>query len=777
MAGVRFSFFERLTDCRVKKSVDMKKILFFAFIAFSAFGAFSQKKISGVVYDKANNETLPSANVYWLKGGGGVISDIEGRFTINRRYDYQTKLVVSFTGYTSDTVDVGASLSDSLRVYLQPTAQSLSVVEIRDRIKSNYLSKTSLEQKEIISAEGLKHLACCNLGESFESSASVDVGYSDAVSGSKQIQLLGLTGVYSQILLENMPFLRGLSAPFGLSYVPGNWMESISVSKGVATVKHGYETITGIIDLEYDKPQKADAFAFNMYMNNELKTEFNIKANAILNDRLATGFFAYGTYNGFKAFDHLGNGGKGDGFMDYPKQTQINVANRWNYEVEDGLCSQTLINYTHEERLGGQMSFEKDMRGNDSIYGLGGSTDRIHFFTKNGAPLGNTSSFGTQLSATYFEQDAYYGLSNYKGREGDIYANVLVNAEVRGGHSVDFGASFRYTDIREDLYSMPYKGATPFETARLDENLKADFYKQEIIPGVFGQFSFKYDKIFLATLGLRYDYNSFYERHIVTPRLHFRWQITDDLILRGAGGKGFRSANIIADNFGILASSRDIILEQKLDMEEAYNGGLNLSQTITIWGGRVMTIALDYYHTNFVNQVVMDLDMDAGKVFFYNLDGRSYSNAAQLDIRIEPIERFDVTIAGRYNDVKTTYHGQLMEKPYVAKWKGLLVLSYRTKYDKWMFDLTTQFNGRQRIPLNVGQMQGYADPYIYMLGQITRKFKNFDVYVGVENITNYVQQEPIIGADEIFTSKFDASVVYAPVMGRLFYAGLRWNIK
>jgi outer membrane receptor protein involved in Fe transport len=249
------------------------------------------------------------------------------------------------------------------------------------------------------------------------------------------------------------------------------------------------------------------------------------------------------------------------------------------------------------------------------------------------------------------------------------------------------------------------------------------------------------------------------------------------LIFRGAAGKGFRSSNIIADNFGILASSRDIIINEVLDMEEAYNAGVNLSYSFNIADDREMSIALDYYHTNFVNQVVMDLDQDANQVHFYNLDGKSFSDAAQLDVNIEPLTGFNITLAGRYNNVKTTYHGELMEKPYVSKWKGLVVLSYKTKYDKWMFDLTTQFNGKQRIPLNVGERQGYADPYIYMLGQITRKFKNLDVYVGVENLTNHTQEIPVIGVDEMFSKQFDASVVYAPVMGRLIYAGLRWNIQ
>ena len=411
----------------------------------------------------------------------GMFSSVS--FTSNAA-EIETEKVSEFSGdyeytlFSNDTVEIKEKTS--FKIALKAVGTTLNTVEVKERMKSSYISKMSLEQKEIISAEGLKHLACCNLGESFENSASVDVGYSDAVSGSKQIQLLGLTGVYSQLLLENMPFLRGLSAPFGLGYVPGSWMESISVSKGVATVKHGYETITGIIDLEYEKPNKGDLFSLNAYVNNEMKGELSAKLNHIINDKLSTGFYIYGTSNQLKAYDHLGtkpDGTHGDGFMDYPKHSQFNIVNRWTYEVPDGLCSQTMINYTHEDRVGGQMDFDKSMRGDSTIYGLGGTTDRIHFFTKNGAPINNVSSFGTQVSATYFKQDAFYGLSNYKGTEGDVYANVLVNSEIWRGHSVDFGASFRYSDTREDLYSMPYLGAVLFNSN--DADLKANFFKQE----------------------------------------------------------------------------------------------------------------------------------------------------------------------------------------------------------------------------------------------------------------------------------------------------------
>jgi len=742
-----------------------RSIILLLFILFATHGLRAQSKVDGTVYDLKTNEKLAYVNLFWLNTNKGTSTDINGKFSLNAN-SKNNKLVLSYIGYYNDTIEVKPNSKD-IKLYLKENTTLLKQVTINERKQSSFMSKMSLEQKEVISSEGLKHLACCNLGESFENTASVDVGYSDAVSGSKQIQLLGLTGVYSQLLLENMPFLRGLSAPFGLGYVPGSWMESISISKGVANVLNGYETVTGQINLEYDKPMNADPFFLNLYMNSELKGELNLKSNIKVNDRLYTGLLLHSSLN-WQEIDHLGM----DGFMDYPKQSQFNVANRWQYEGKK-FHSHTLVNYLHERRTGGQLGFKHDMKGDTSLYGLGGDVDRLHFFTKNGWMIGHSGSIGTQITGTYFKNNQFFGLNNYMGEQGDLYGNFIFANETRHAHQYTVGLSMRYTNLKEDY--LANGNGTFFNSS--NSPFKNAFFKEEVVPGAFGQFSFIYGQKFTATAGLRYDYNSHYQESLITPRFHFRWKIMEDLILRGAAGKGYRSANVIADNFGILASSRQIIINEDLKMEDAFNGGLNIHKSFKTKDEREFSITMDYYYTNFLNQVVMDLDQDPRKAIFYNLDGKSYSNSFQMDVKLEPVKSFTITLAGRYNDVKTTYNGELAEKPYVSKLKGLVVLSYKTKYDKWMFDLTTQFNGKQRIPLNLGAKQGYSDPYIFMLGQVTRKFKNFDVYVGCENITNYVQETPIIGADRPFSNNFDASVVYAPVMGRLFYAGLRLTIK
>lgn len=663
-------------------------------------------------------------------------------------------------------------------VWAQDTikAKSLPSIKIRSRHERSFQKLSSVEQNEVITADGLRGLACCNLGESFENSASVDVGYADAVTGSRQIQLLGLTGVYSQMMLENIPFLRGVAAPFGLGFVPGQWLESISVSKGAGTVKNGFESITGSINLEYEKPQRGNAFTLNLYENSDLKSEITAKFNHQFNDHLSTGLYAFGTKN-MMSVDHLGH----DGFRDFPLQTQLNLVNRWLYQADNGFHSISLINYTYEDRLGGDMRYEKPRDVYDSIYGIQSHTERVFFSTKNGVPLSDKVSVGSQLSASYITQWGLYGPKEYYSDESDCYANLLMDAEIGALSNISSGVSFRYSKIMDAL------GDALWRYCLFDPNI-AMVYNREYVPGAFVEYTFKADRLFTATAGLRYDYYNGrcmvnyqgYEvasRHLVTPRIHMRWEPVESLIFRVSAGRGFRTPNLVADNIGMLASNRTIHTENKLQLEEAWNGGINVNKNFTIGDDRKIKITADYFHTEFVNQLVADYDQSATDIYFYNLQGRSYSDVVQLDVNIEPIRNFEISVAGKVSDVKCTYHGQLMDKPYTSKWKGLLVLTYHTPFEKWRFDLTTQLNGPMRLPLNISEHNGYTKPYLYMLGQVTRKFKRCEVYGGIENITNYVQQHPIVGYDQPFSQAFDASVVYAPLMGRLFYLGFRYNVR
>ncbi len=748
----------------------INKLRFVIFLTalFISLNGFSSEKgpiLKGVVRGLAvDNGTaqligLPYANVYWAETTVGVTTDENGLFEISKpRSGNDFLLVVSFIGYTSDTVKIDRNISQ-IEITLSETVQ-LEEVTVIKRMGGIYISKLDPLKTEVITIEGLQSLACCNLAESFENSATVDVSFSDAVSGARRIQMLGLSGVYSQIMFENIPVLRGLASTYGMTYIPGSWMESIQISKGASSVIHGYESTTGQINVEYKKPGNSEKFFLNLYAGIDGRYESNINSAVKLNDYWSTMILAHASTHSM-AFDH-----NHDSFIDFPTGSQINLINRWEYEVPGKGHSQFGIGFMSENRHGGQNDFNESIhRGTNQFYGIGIEKTRFNVFAKNGIFFRNNpgSSLGLIVSATLHENDAFFGINNYTGNHNSFYSNLIFETPLdeRGFHTLSTGISYMYDDYFERFNNL-------------------NISRIESVPGIFGQYTYSPAHNFSLILGLRVDENSHFGT-FVTPRSHLKWHITENTVLRGSAGKGYRTANVFAENVGVLASSRNLVFVEDFKAESAWNYGLNITQTIPISNNRNITLSADFYRTDFINRVITDMEQSTGSVYFYNLDGKSFSNSFQTDLIIQPFEGFEISAAFRYNEVKATINNQLLETPFISKHKGLLVLSYVTPFNKWQFNMTNQLVGKSRLPdtsMNPLQHQreAYSKPYYIMHAQITKKFRNLDVYLGGENLLNFIQKNPIIAADDPFGSYFDTSFVWGPLLGRKFYIGIRYTI-
>jgi outer membrane receptor for ferrienterochelin and colicins len=258
-------------------------------LSLLAFAA-SADGVTGSVFEKQKDgKKLPLAgvNVYWAGTTKGTFTDTGGKFSISRQGITDPKLVFSLLGYGKDTLAVNSDKA-KLEVELRSNETELGEVEITGKQDNTFVSKLNARATTVITTGELQRAACCNLAESFETNASVDVSYSDAISGARQIQLLGLSGIYSQIMTENVPLIRGLATPFGLNYIPGSWMESIQVAKGTSSVVQGYESVTGQINVEYKKPETAPKFFLNLFGNSNLRFEGNADAAFKINDKLST---------------------------------------------------------------------------------------------------------------------------------------------------------------------------------------------------------------------------------------------------------------------------------------------------------------------------------------------------------------------------------------------------------------------------------------------------------------------------------------------------------
>jgi hypothetical protein len=732
-------------------------------LAFAS-SAFAQDFIEGTVYEEAANgerTPLPGVNVYWKIVNQGVVTDANGHYKIPVHGQIGC-LVFSCISYENDTVH---HMFDPIHYdHVFQSIHMLNEVEIAARQKATYINPIKAIAVQEITSENLKRAACCTLAGSFENNASVDVNYSDAVTGAKQIQLLGLSGIYTQMMTEIIPNFRGLASTFGLNYVPGNWMNGIQVSKGTSSVRNGYESITGQINVDYKEPlpNKSEKVFFNLYANSMAMTDFNFNVRTKVGKQDGIMLFGHVSHNFMKMDDN------GDSFMDDPMTTQYNVFLRYNHPHTGHFGCKLGIKALKENRLGGQMDFDPKHRLDEgyNLFGIGINTERYEAFAKGGYHFDRKdTSIGLQQQVTYHKMDSYYGLTDYNANQLSYYANLLFDSYiVNDHHTYSVGASYSYDKYDEHLN---------------DSTLQ----RVEQVPGAFAEYVFNDNHHWSVIAGFRADYNTYYHKMLYTPRLHVRFKTHDDFALRLSAGKGYRSPNILAENSTMLASSRDIRFLDTPKMEDAWNYGINVTKSIT-FGWRELILQADFYRTDFINQIVLDRDADAHEVRIYNLNGKSYSNSAQIEANCEIFKDFDLTLAFRYNDVKMTINDTLREKPFVNRYKGLVSMSYAP--NTWQFDFTTQFNGDSRVPNLSGNATAVANHqnigrspfYVIMNAQITKKFgEHWEVYVGGENLTNYKQDYPIISAENPTSEDFDASMVWGPLSGIRAYLGVRFQIK
>ena len=726
--------------------------------------AFAQGFIEGTVYEEAENgqrTPLPGVNVYWKIVNEGTVTDANGHYKIPL-HERIGCLVFSCISYENDTIHHMVEPAHYDHVF--QAIHMLNEVEIAARQKATYINPIKAIAVQEITSENLKRAACCTLAGSFENNASVDVNYSDAVTGAKQIQLLGLSGIYTQMMTEIIPNFRGLASTFGLNYVPGNWMNGIQVSKGTSSVRNGYESIIGQINVDYKEPlkDKSEKVFFNLYANTMAMTDFNFNVRTKVGKQDGIMLFGHVSHN------HMKMDGNGDSFMDDPVTTQYNVFLRYNHPHTGRFGCKLGIKALKENRLGGQMDFDPQHRLDEgyNLFGIGINTERYEAFAKCGYHFDRKdTSIGLQQQVTYHKVDSYYGLTDYNANQLSYYANMLFDSYiVNDHHTYSVGASYTYDKYDEHLN---------------DSTLQ----RIEQVPGAFAEYVFNDNHNWSVIAGFRADYNNYFKKMLYTPRLHVRFKTHDDFALRLSAGKGYRSPNILAENSTMLASARVIRFLDTPKMEDAWNYGVNLTKSIS-FGWRELILQADFYRTDFVNQIVLDRDADAHEVRIYNLNGKSYSNSAQIEANCEIFKDFDLTLAFRYNDVKMTINDTLREKPFVNRYKGLVTFSYAPK--TWQFDFTTQFNGDSRVPNLNGNATAVANHqnidrspfYVIMNAQITKKLgEHWELYIGGENLTNYKQQYPIISANNPTSEDFDASMVWGPLSGVRGYLGVRFQIK
>lgn len=741
-------------------------------------GVWSQTVWSGrVVYlspDSGEEAPLPGANVYWLDAEGTAITDANGDWKLEVPAGAST-VRISYIGFQSRDVVYTGDTYTKVRLEM---GEELKAAEVEAQVQSTKMSLFAPSISQTLNEKELCKAACCNLSESFETNASIDASFTDAVTGTHQIKMLGLSGRYVQMMQDNVPSIRGLSGIYGMEHTPGPWIRSIQIAKGTGSVTNGHESITGQINTTLKNPGNTEErFYFNAFHNMMRRSELNAIWNVHVSEKWSTALMLHGMYSD-RRFDM-----NKDGFVDAPLKEHLIARNSWHYRGER-LFGEYALTYITTDEQAGQMAFRPGQQEAiaNPLWGAESKAERWFVTAKTGLLFTGQDwkSIGTQFSFNHHRQGNVFGNAEYNGFQQTFRANVLFASRLDQAGTQTFTTGL---SLRDDHF---------------DESLNAtEWVRDETVGGAFFEYNFSKPERFTLVAGLRGDYNALFDRVFVLPRLHFRYSLTERIALKAVAGKGVRSAAVLMENVGSLASARSWIAAGAHEdngfifrPEEAWNFGLSYNQNFRL-AYRDASLAVDAYHTRFEQQVVVDVDRNAQQVNVYNLEGASFSNSVQAEFHWSPARRLDVRLAYRWLDVQRDYIGDQgeavrREVPMISTHRAFSNVAFETRPNErkgqWRFDATVQWVGTQRLPDTSGNPEAFqladrSDDFVQLNGQVTWALSDkFEVYVGSENILNFMQERPILSADNPFGAYFDASMVWGPVFGRNGYTGLRWRL-
>jgi outer membrane cobalamin receptor len=731
-------------------------IFSFLFLSPNIFGQEKEHVVKGKVVtinQEGEEEAVPSAKIKWKKNPNVTLSKKDGSFEI-KNDNLPDTLFIKFVGFDLQSYEV--TQSDIFYTINLKQGNMLDGVVVKAKNMGHFIDLKDPFNIETIGNDELRKAACCNLSESFETNASVDVNITDAISGAKKIQMLGLDGIYTQLQWENIPLVRGLSTSYGLSFTPGTWIESIQITKGTGSVVNGYESMAGLINLELKKPKESERLYINLYGNRFSRAEINVHGAQQLNDKWSTMTFIHAS-NQFTETDY-----NKDGFKDLPIGFLGAAMHRWeyhgkNFETRFGLKG------TYSNKYGGETGFNGSTDPADLEWGASFETQHLEAFGKTGFFLKNRpqGSIGLVSQLKYHDMKNVFGNTEYKGTQKKLYFNSIYSDIIGNtNHNFKTGLSMLVDD-----YNQSYNDSS--------------FLKTEIVPGAFFEYTYNRLDKFILVAGFRGDYHNLFGP-LVSPRVHAKWNMNPKSALRLSVGRGYRVPNPYADYTSQMASNRIWVVDQNLVPEDGISSGITYSQKF-LTNNNVSSITFDYFYTHFFNQVVTDMDISPSEIHIYNSNAQSFSHSLQVELAIKPVKGLEFRTAFKYYDVQAEFNGELQQKAFVPKFRVLANAGYTTRNKKWSFDLTGNWVGKKRLPSTATNPLEYrrADEsvdYWLLNSQVTYNRKRISFYIGGENLLNVIQNNAIISADQPFGQYFDATQIWAPVNGMNIYAGLHFSI-
>ena len=729
------------------------------FIFFISINSNSQNSIVGVVLDN-QKKPLANATILSIDKKHGVISDTNGFFELDNYNNEIKKIIISIIGYENDTIEILNNYNLGI-INLSPIAD-LNTINVKENKQTAFIDSEKIIKTEVITSEELTKAACCELAGCFETQISVESKTTNIITNTKELSILGLSGIYNQILIDGIPLVMGLNYTYGISSIPGTLINNIFISQGLASVLQGPESITGQINIDLKAKQK-ETFFLNLYINSFNVKQLNFDYNYSIKNW--KGIFSFHTTQPGNKIDQ-----NNDNFLDIPLTKKYSIYNKWEYksDIVNNFYSSIILRYLNEERVGGDINYNPKLDlGTTTTYGQVINFQQPELIIKSSYKF-NNSTIVFRSGASYHDQNSYFGIKNYSGNQFNSHSNLSLLQNLKS-HVLEAGINYKSLHINEkiqfgNLSNLSYDG---------------NYQKNERVFGTFleGKFKF-YENIEIIT-GLRNDYHNEFG-NTLTPRLLLKYNITENCILRANAGSGWRTVNLFSEHIKILGSNEDIQIENNLKPEKAINFGFNFLQAIYTENFEFQLI-LDYYKTKFTNQIYPDYETNNNIIIIDNFENESFSKSFQSELGIEILKKIGIKIAYNFLDVYKDINGHKHRLPFFSKHHLLNTYSYRPPETNWNIDVNIHWFGRKKLqnteqnPIQY-QRPNYSSPYSIVNMQITREFINYDIYLGCENLFDFKQENPIIAADDPFGDFFNISNIWGPTRGREIYLGLRLTL-
>ena len=747
----------------------VRLLLIFCFLLIT-ISTFSQGSLSGIV--TSQGQPVPFVQIAIPALSVGTVSDSLGQYIIPDVPAGVHKVTTFISDYKA--------VNQTVTVTTGPTTLDFNLTENAHFIDEVVVTGTMKEISrmdspipvEIITPKFFQKNPTPSLFEAVGLVNGVKPQLNCNVCNTGDIHINGMEGPYTMILIDGMPIVSSLSTVYGLSGIPNSIVERIEIVKGPASSLYGSEAMGGIINVITKNPSRAPLLSIDLMGTSWQEYTANVALKSSVGK--ATNLLGINYFNYSKPLDK-----NQDGFTDVTLQNRLSAFNKWSFSRPHDRIASLAGRFVYEDRWGGQMDWDRQWRGSDSIYGESIYTQRYEVIGMYQLPF--RERIISQFSYNFHDQNSYYGTTPYMASQQVAFGQVYWDKQLTPSHNFLLGAALRYNYYDDNTPATSVADGSTNQPAITT------------LPGVFAQDEWSFHPKQKLLVGYRYDYNR-HHGSIHSPRVAYKWSPDKNNTLRASFGTGFRVVKLFTEDHAALTGARDVIIAEELLPERSYNGNLNFVHRL-IGNSFFINFDVTGFYSYFTNKIVGDFATDPNKIIYDNLNGHAISQGASLNMDVNFTFPVKILAGVTYMDVyqmeqdatgNTAKNIQL----YAPKWSGNFVVSY-TPIHSLTFDLTGNWNGPMRLPVLPNDYRPKYSPWFCIANlQVTKQFrKGIEIYGGVKNLFNFIPADPIMRANDPFDKHiddpvsnpsgytFDPSYNYASLQGIRGFLGFRYQLS